>query len=202
MTTKAPRDALHALVLGAGAGSRFGGGKLMAPWRGGAVLESALAAAFAAPVETVTLTVGADATTGAAARAWAERAGETARLRVLDVPDWREGMAASLRAGVAALPADAGGVYVFLGDMPRVPTGILAALAEALRGGAAAAVPSFGGRRGNPALIGASLFGEIAGLTGDRGAKAVLDGLGAGLVEVAAPDDGVLFDVDRPGDLT
>ena len=117
------------------------------------------------------------------------------------MPDWREGMAASLRAGVVALPLDAGGLYVFLGDMPRVPIAVLPALAKALAEGAPAAVPTFDGRRGHPALIGAGLFGEVAKLSGDRGAKGLLDALGAALAEVAAPDNGALFDVDTPADL-
>ncbi|HEX7947277.1 MAG TPA: NTP transferase domain-containing protein, partial [Phenylobacterium sp.] len=49
------------LVLAAGAGSRFGGGKLTAPFRDGVLLDGALAAAFAAPVRIVTLVTGADA---------------------------------------------------------------------------------------------------------------------------------------------
>lgn len=202
MNTKGPRDALHALVLGAGAGSRFGGGKLLAPWPGGRVLEGALAAAFAAPVERVWLTVGADGeAVAAAARGWADGAGVSEGLGVIAVPHWNEGMAASLRTGVLALPHSVAGLYVFLGDMPRVPPAVLGPMAEALRGGAPAVVPTFEGRRGHPALMGAALFGEVARLKGDQGAKGLLDGLGSGLAEVAAPDDGVLFDVDTPADL-
>ena len=50
---------------------------------------------------------------------------------ILHAPDWAEGMAASLRCGIAALAPEARGVCVFLGDMPLVPVGLCAGLAQA-----------------------------------------------------------------------
>ena len=67
--------------------------------------------------------------------------------------------------------------------------------------GHAAAVPMFQGRRGHPALFARELFPQILGLKGDAGARAILDGLGPALAKVEAADEGVLFDVDTPGDL-
>jgi molybdenum cofactor cytidylyltransferase len=193
---------LEGLVLAAGSAARFGGGKLTAPWRGGVLLEGALAAAFAAPVRAVVLVSGADAErVEAAARAWAARAGEAGRLRILHAPDHAEGMAASLRRGIASLPGDAAGAFVFLGDMPRVPTAVLTPMAEALARGAGAAAPVFGGRRGNPVAVARALFPELLALRGDQGARRILDGLGAALALIEAPDDGVLFDVDARADL-
>jgi molybdenum cofactor cytidylyltransferase len=187
---------LEAIVLAAGAGARFGRRKLLAPWGEGVLLEAALAAAFAAPARSVTVVTGADAeAVAAAARAY------DARVRVVHADDHAEGMGASLRTGVASLPADATGVFVFLGDMPRVPVNVLQPLADALAAGAPAAAPMFEGRRGNPVLLGRELFPGLLALTGDAGARAVLQGLGERLALIAAPDDGVLFDVDRPGDL-
>jgi molybdenum cofactor cytidylyltransferase len=124
------------------------------------------------------------------------------KIRLVHAADHAEGMAASLRAGVAALPPDAAGVIVFLGDMPRVPAAAPAALAAALRDGAMAAAPEFEGRRGNPVGLGRHLFAAVAALTGDQGARRILDGLGPALRRIESLDDGVLFDVDRPQDLT
>lgn len=194
--------ALEALVLAAGAGRRFGGGKLLAPYRGGVLLDGALAAAFAAPARTVWLVTGKDAeAVAAAARAFAEREGQAGRLRLVHARDHAEGMGASLRAGLAALPADSAGAFVFLGDMPKVPPAVLPALAEALAGGAAAAAPVWEGRRGNPVLLGRALFPQLLKVQGDQGARGALSGLGEALALVPAPDAGVLFDVDTPGDL-
>jgi molybdenum cofactor cytidylyltransferase len=189
-------EAFEAVVLAAGAGSRFGGGKLTAPWNGGVLLDGALAAAFAAPVRAVTLVTGADAeTVAAAARTF------DARVRIVHAADHAEGMGASLRTGIASLPADTAGAFVFLGDMPRVPVAVLASLAEAVRRGAPAAAPAFEGRRGNPVLLGRELFPQLLALTGDAGARTVLQRLADHLALIEAPDDGVLFDVDERGDL-
>lgn len=192
----------EAIVLAAGAARRFGGGKLTAPFGAGVLLDGALAAAFAAPVETVILVTGeAAGEVEQAARAFAARAGEAHRLRVVHAADHTEGMGASLRAGAAALGPRTAGVFVFLGDMPKIPHGVLAPLAEAVRDGAPAAAAAFQGRRGHPAVIGGELIPALATLQGDEGARGVLRGLGERLVLVEAPDAGVLFDVDTPQDL-
>lgn len=189
-------DAFEAVVLAAGSGSRFGGGKLLAAWGAGVLLEGALAAAFAAPARSVTVVIGADAeAVAAAARSF------DPRVLVVHAPDYAEGMGASLRTGIASLPADADGAFVFLGDMPRVPSTILRRMAQAVIAGAEAAAPMFEGRRGNPVLLGRGLFPALLALTGDAGARGVLQGLGDSLALVESPDDGVLFDVDTRGDL-
>jgi molybdenum cofactor cytidylyltransferase len=131
----------------------------------------------------------------------ADRLGDDQRVRFVHARDHLDGMAASLRAGVAALSADCDGVFVFLGDMPLIPPNVPPALAEVLAAGASAAAPAFEGRRGHPVLFGRSLFPALARLQGDEGAREVLRGLGDGLVIVATPDPGVLIDVDAPGDL-
>jgi len=188
--------AFEAVVLAAGSGRRFGGGKLLAAWDAGVLLEGALAAAFAAPVRSVTVVIGADAQAVAdAARAFDPRA------LIIHNPDHAEGMGASLRTGIASLPDDADGVFVFLGDMPRVPTAVLGRMAQALIDGALAAAPVFAGRRGNPVLLDRTLFPQLLALTGDAGARGVLQGLGERLALVDSPDDGVLFDVDERSDL-
>jgi molybdenum cofactor cytidylyltransferase len=184
---------IHSIVLAAGFGSRFGGGKLTAPWRGGVLLDGALDAAFAAPVQGVLVVVGADAKVAAHA--------EARGARIVQAKDHALGLSASLKAGIGALPKDAAGALVFLGDMPLVPHAVLAPLAVALQAGAPAAVPVFDGRIGNPAALSARLFPDILALDGDRGARAILDGLGEGLVKVVSPDAGVLIDVDRPEEL-
>jgi molybdenum cofactor cytidylyltransferase len=201
MTTEAKRSPLlEAVVLAAGAAQRFGGGKLTASWGDGVLLDGALAAAFAAPARSVTVVTGTDAPgVEAAARRFAERIGEGSRLRLTHAPQHAEGMAASLRAGIASLPLDAEGAFVFLGDMPRIPTDVLAPLAEAIAAGHVAAAPVCAGRRGHPAIFARALFPDLVALSGDEGARSVLERVGPMLVET--PDDGVLFDVDRPGDL-
>jgi molybdenum cofactor cytidylyltransferase len=194
-------NVFEAIVLAGGAGTRFGGAKLTAPWGGGVLIDGALGAAFAAPVRAVTVVTGADAKVETAARAFAERAGQTARLKVLHCPEHAEGMGATLRAGVASLPPDATGAFVFLGDMPQIPPAVLPALAAAVCAGASAAAPRFRGQRGHPVLFAARLFPELIRLKGDAGARDLLRGLGSALELVETDDPGVLLDIDRPDDI-
>jgi molybdenum cofactor cytidylyltransferase len=193
---------LEAVVLAAGAARRFGGGKLLAPWGEGVLLDGALSAAFAAPARAVTVVTGAEAqAVEAAARAFARRNGVEARLRIVHASEHAAGMAASLRAGIASLPLDADGAFIFLGDMPRAPHAVLAPLAQAIAEGCAAAAPVYEGRRGHPTVFARALFPDLVALSGDQGARGVLDRLGPALPLIPAPDDGVLFDVDQPSDL-
>lgn len=189
-------ESFAALVLAAGSAIRFGGGKLTATYGGRPLLHHALAAARAAPVASITVVTGSDAEAVAACAKAFDPA-----ICLAHAPGHAEGMAASLRAGIASLPEGTAAAFVFLGDMPRVPHAVLQSLAEAVRAGAPAAAPVFQGRRGNPVVLGRTVFASVAALEGDVGARPILQRLGARLALVDAPDDGVLFDVDEPGDL-
>lgn len=188
---------LDAIVLAAGAGTRFGGGKLSTDLGEGPLLEGALAAAFAAPVRTVTVVWGADGRVLEVASRWASRHYQVERLRLVHAPDHAEGMAASLRAGIAALPPRSAGVFVFLGDMPRVPHDVAGRLAATLDTGVWAAAPQCDGVRGHPVLFTNKLIPALATQTGDRGAGRMLAALGDDLALIEVGDDGVLFDVDE-----
>lgn len=189
----------EAIVLAAGAGRRFGGRKLLAPYAGGRLIDAALRAAFVAPVARVTVVTGFDAAAVEAA-VRASPAVDT-RLNLVFAPEHADGMGASLARAAAEVSNAAAGVFVFLGDMPRVPEAVLRPLTAAVEAGAAAAAPTFAGRRGHPVLFGAALLVRLRELQGDEGARAVLAGLGERLALVPAPDDGVLFDVDEPEQL-
>ncbi|CAN5237531.1 NTP transferase domain-containing protein [soil metagenome] len=193
---------LEAIILAAGAGRRFGGRKLTASFEGQALIAGALNAAFAAPARSVILTTDGDPELGRVALAQARTLGREANLRLIVVADAAEGMGASLRAAVAALPHDTDGAFVFLGDMPRIPPAVPRALAEALKEGADIVAPRFGDQRGHPVLFGKAYFPAMLTLTGDVGAQRIVAKAGMRLTLVESPDAGVLFDIDRPEDLT
>jgi len=107
------------------------------------------------------------------------------------------GLSTSLRAGIAALPKGLAGVVVALGDMPAVQPALLDRLAEAIAtGSSAVAVPVINGRRGNPVAWSSRLFPEMLRLTGDVGARHLIDAYRDQLVEIPIEDEGVLLDVD------
>ena len=114
-------------------------------------------------------------------------------------PDHATGLSTSLIAGVAALPADASGVLILLGDMPFVSAAtcdrLIARFAQASTP-PEAIIPVHRGREGNPVLIGRSLFAELAGLRGDAGARKLLAQPGRRLMLCDVGDDGIGIDVD------
>ncbi len=112
-------------------------------------------------------------------------------------PDYAEGMSASLKAGIAAVPDGCAGVLICLGDMPFVRPDTLDRLADA-HAGQAALLPTYRGKRGNPVLLARSLFAAIMRLTGDQGARVILKSIPDQVSELAVDDPGVLRDVDRP----
>ena len=183
-----------ALVLAAGAGRRYGGGKLLAPFGEGRLVDSAVRTALAAPADEVVVVTGAQ---GEAVAAHVRTLDPDGRVRIVQADDWEDGLSASLKVGVAAVPqADA--VIVLLGDMPHIPAGVLAPLVAAVRAGAPAAAPVFEGERGHPAVLGREVLDRVPGLAGDQGAGGLLKALGDRLARLPVADDGVLFDVDTP----
>lgn len=188
---------LEAIVLAAGAGRRFGGGKMLAPWRGAPLIHAALRSASAAPVRSVTVVLGADAdAVEEAVRAFPA----PCPVQLVRAEDWALGLSASLHAGAAALPPGTLAAFVFLGDMPRVPASVLSPLAEAVLSGAPAAAPVFEGRRGHPVVLGRELLAKLHTLTGDTGARRLLEDVP--IAEVECLCDGVVFDIDTPNRLS
>ena len=116
----------------------------------------------------------------------------------VEAVDYASGLAASLRAGLAAVPADWSAVLICLGDMPRVSPATLRALVAAAEGAQGVAIPVWQGKRGNPVLWGRAHFRRLMAMTGDVGGKPLLSELGDAVVEVEVDSDGVLADVDTP----
>jgi len=115
-------------------------------------------------------------------------------------PAFAEGMATSLRAGIAALPADVDAALVCLGDMPRVSGSDLDAIAAAFQpeGDFTIVVPTYQKKRGNPVLFARRHFAEIAALAGDVGARALIDQHADAVRFVPIDDPGITVDVDTP----
>ena len=61
-----------------------------------------------------------------------------------------------------------------------------------------AVVPVWQGQMGHPPLLARSLFGKIAQLTGDAGARRLFDEAGTNLLRVDVGDSGILADADTP----
>jgi len=181
---------IAAVVLAAGRSTRMGTNKLIADVGGKPmvrrVAEAALESA-AAPVLVVTGHREADVRIA---------------LTGLDVvfvhnPNYAQGLATSLKAGVAAAPASVAGVLVLLGDMPQIARGHLDQLIAAFRDGAGGIiVPVHAGKRGNPVLWPRAYFPAMLALEGDAGAKRLLAANAGCVREVDLGTDAIFLDVD------
>lgn len=191
MTAEPPKK-LAGLILAAGAASRFGRPKQLAMINGLSLVAKTVRSI--APV----CDAGVLVVTGAYHEAVATAlASEPARC--VYNPGWREGMAASIRQGIAALAPEADAVLLAVADQPGVDTRQYDALASAWRAAPeqpAAAV--YAGAPGVPAIFARDDWPGLTELQGDRGARSLLRDAEA-LTGVPMP--AASWDVDRPADL-
>ncbi|WP_067441225.1 nucleotidyltransferase family protein [Nocardioides jensenii] len=184
---------VHGLLLAAGAGRRMGTPKaLVEDW-----LVRGVAALREGGCDRVTVVLG-------AAADQARRLLDGVRVDVVEAADWADGMAASLRAGLAALavdPSPAEAVLVTLVDLPDVGADVVRrVLADGGDGGVHLGTlcrASYGGVPGHPVLIGRDHWvGVRESAQGDRGARGYLAAHEVALVECGDLATG--RDVDRP----
>lgn len=187
------RGLIVGILLAAGAGSRFGGGKLLARLADDRGVAETACARLLPAVDRVVAVV--PAQPGAL-----EDALRAAGAEVVRCDTAAPGMGVSIACGVSA-SADAAGWLVALGDMPLVPTSQHRVVADALRAGADIAAPVCQGRRGHPVGFAARFGDELRALDGDEGARAVLARHREALLELAVNDDAGWQDIDTPSDL-
>lgn len=184
---------LVGLLLAAGTASRFGSDKLLHLLPHGVPIAVQAARHLRKELEQVLAVVN-------------SRSGDLAAIlrvegcEVTICPNADEGMGASLACAVRAAGA-ADGYVVALADMPFVRPSSIAALRDALIGGAALAAPYFHARRGHPVAIAGRFRAELEGLGGDEGARRIVARHEAELVKIPVGDPGVIRDIDRPADL-
>jgi len=177
------------LLLAAGRSSRFGADKLCAKLDGKAVIR--WSAQALSPLDTVYVVIppGADAITQALSRL---------DVRFVVNLGRHEGMASSIRAGIAALSDDVDAVVIALADQPLVSPNVVSALCNRWReGGVAAVAPEYRDGRGHPVLFGRECFAALEALRGDVGARSVLDALGNRVAPLPM-DAAMPVDVDTP----
>jgi molybdenum cofactor cytidylyltransferase len=186
---------VSAIVLAAGSGSRFGGGKLLADFGGKPLIEATLENLAGAPVEETVAVLGADAEV-------LRRICDSHNVGTVENPDWHLGQSTSVLAGLRAIRQEARAAVVLLADQPFVGAGAVGRLVEAFEGGAEVAVATYGGRPRNPVLFSRNVWPLLEEeLAGDEGARGLLRRHPELVVEV--PCDGVADpeDVDTKEDL-
>lgn len=188
------------ILLAAGEGARFGGGKLLARVpatahgvSAGTPIGAAAAMHMMAALNDVVAVI-------RPGDAMLENVLVATGARVVPCPRAHEGMGASLACGVEAC-LDADGWIVALADMPWIAPTTIVAVADAIRDGAELAATQFEGKRGHPVAFSRKYGPLLATLGGDEGARSIVAARQWALRLVDVDDPGVLRDVDRPADL-
>ena len=159
-----------AIILAAGQSRRMRGpNKLLARFEGKALVRRIAERALASKAGPVVVVTG-------------HRAGDISdalaglNVRIAHNPDFSEGLATSLKAGLSAVPESASGALVLLADMPGISTAIMNRLIDAFEAKSAPAIvlPTVDGKRGNPVLWSRAFFPELMAVTGDTGARHII----------------------------
>lgn len=183
-----------AIVLGAGGSSRMGEqNKLLARVGGTAMILRVVDAALKAELVSTTVVTGCEA----------EEARSLLCGREVDLvhnPEYQSGIASSLKVGLSSLRGDIDGVIILLADMPFINSvhinELLAEFNPATERDIVAPIRE--GRLGNPIIWSARYIPAMMKLSGDRGARPLLEEFAANVWEVPMGDDAIFMDVDTP----
>ncbi|HEX8115053.1 MAG TPA: NTP transferase domain-containing protein, partial [Kofleriaceae bacterium] len=191
----AGKPGIAAVVLAAGRASRMGSNKLIAELDGEPIVRRTVRAVLGSRARPVIVVTGHEAEAVRAALAGLD-------VQFAHNPDFALGMSTSLRVGVAAAGPVAGAL-ICLGDMPKLEARHLDTVIDACRSGDPdeIIVPTCDRKRGNPVLWPQAYFAEIAELTGDVGARALIDRHAEQVRLLAIDDPAILVDVDTPAAL-
>lgn len=183
-----------AIILAAGRSTRMGGpNKLLAELDGKKLVRIATEQALASKASDVVVVTGHQAEL-------VEQALVGLKVRFVRNPDFAGGLASSVKAGIAAVPPNADGAVVCLGDMPLIDAHLIDRLIESFAPdrGNLIVVPVADGRRGNPVLWSRRFFNELMTLDGDIGARHLIARHAEAVAEVAVEGNGAFLDIDTP----
>jgi molybdenum cofactor cytidylyltransferase len=185
---------IAAVVLGAGRSSRMGGpNKLLAQIAGRPLVRIVVEEALGSRARPVIVVTGHQ-------RERLEAALAGLPVKFVHNPNYAEGLGTSLKAGIAALPGDADGAIVCLGDMPQVDAALIDRLIGAFDPamGALVVVPTIDGKRGNPVVWSRRFFPDLMTVEGDVGARHLIGRYNEVVAEVALTGTAALTDIDTP----
>jgi molybdenum cofactor cytidylyltransferase len=183
-----------AIILAAGRSTRMGGpNKLLAELGGKKLVRIVTEQALASKASGVIVVTGHQA-------AEVEKSLQGLKVKFVRNPDFAAGLASSVKAGIAAVPGNADGAVVCLGDMPLIDAHLIDRLIEAFAPdrGHLIVVPVSDRKRGNPVLWSRRFFNELMTLDGDIGARHLIAKHSEAVAEVAVEGHGAFLDIDTP----
>ncbi len=189
---------IAAVVLAAGQSTRMGAvNKMLAEIGGKPLVRIAAEQVLASHAKPVIVVTGHE-------RQQVEAALSGLPVRFTHNPAYADGLGTSLKAGIAAVPQDADGAIVCLGDMPQVDHQLIDKLIAAFdpERSALVVVPSINGRRGNPVVWSRRFFNDLMSIHGDIGARHLIGTYAEAVMEVPVAGDAALTDIDTPESLS
>jgi molybdenum cofactor cytidylyltransferase len=202
VTRPQPRESLAtdsnhnvaAIILAAGRSTRMGGpNKLLAELGGKPLVRTVTEQALASKAQGVIVVTGHQADQ-------VQQALRGLKVTFVHNPDFADGLATSVKAGISAVPGNADGAVICLGDMPLISAHLIDRLIEAFApdAGNLIVVPVSDGRRGNPVLWSRRFFNELMTLDGDIGARHLISRHSEAVAEVPVEGHGAFLDIDTP----
>lgn len=181
------------VLLAAGASSRFGSPKLLHALADGSRvgIRSALNLIDALPWSVAVVSP---------QRVLLKSLLQAAGLHVLECENAHLGIGESLAFAIRNTHNAAGWV-IALADMPFIEPSTIRLVARRLANGGALVLPTYNGKRGHPVGFAHHYFGQLAGLQGDTGARALVEQDAHLAQYVPVNDSGIHLDIDTPADL-
>lgn len=187
------KKSVTAIVLAAGESTRMGRPKQLLPFGGVTMLERVVENILEAGLDEVIVVLG-------------HRAGEIAPrlagkpVAIVTNPDYRQGMGTSLRCGLGRASRTAAAYMIVLGDQPLISPEIVSRLLEEFARSPGIVTPVHKGRRGHPVIFPADYRAELEAVTGDAGARTVVEAHPEAVRYVAVDSPAVVTGIDTETD--
>ncbi len=183
---------IHGLVLAAGLSSRCGTNKLLIEVDGTTIIEKTMAILMTVPLAGINVVLG--------------NSGDEIRkalagypIHFIWNPDYKSGMSSSLKIGISEIMQDheVEAVLLMLGDMPLIKSTTVACLIDEYeKSSSLMIVPRYKGSRGHPVIFDRKMFQAISNITGDHGAREVINSYSDEVLFIDIDDPGIILDLD------
>jgi molybdenum cofactor cytidylyltransferase len=180
------------VILAAGSSSRFGEPKQLLHWKGETLIRHVVGSASKAGLSPVVVVVGSSAEE-------VNSAIKDLPVRIVNNSDWMRGMSTSIKAGLAALKGETGGVVFLQADQPQIPPSLIRCLIASHQASLNPIIaPLIDGQRGNPVLFDEATYQDLLAIDGDMGGRALFSRYPVEWVTWHDPK--LLMDIDSPED--
>ncbi len=189
------------IILAAGSGSRMGCLKQLLPFKGRSILEHVIGHARKSHLSEIILVLGHGANLIQQTIDPACYLNPGPVVKIIVNREYNKGQSSSVKKGLENISEDCDGAMFILGDQPLVTHSIIDLLVSAFEStGLSMVIPYCDGKRGNPVIIGKSLFFRIRALTGDTGPRVLFKEFKDEILAASVKDNAVLKDIDTYDD--